>query len=96
MKKKKAKKAEKVHTLKLDCVQNPIVAPVATQFKFQHGLSVVAILLPSVGTVVIGSNGPKNPGTCWRYPAGTSMSDAVGMAFRQILEEACANLGTKK
>lgn len=96
MKKKKPKKSKKTCDLEFDFVQRTIHSPLAAEFKFQHGLSVVALMLPSVGTIVIGSSGVKNPANCWRYPENTSMSTAVGMAFQEILEEASARIGTKK
>lgn len=75
---------KKTKDLALEYVQHPILGSTATEFRFK-GLSMIAIEMPRVGTVVMG----KPPVLrCWSYPAGTSMKLAVGKAFKEMLYKA--------
>lgn len=75
---------KKTTAMALDYVQHPILSTTATEFRFK-GMSMIAIQMPRVGTVVMG----KPPVLrCWSYPAGTSMKVAVGRAFKEMLYKA--------
>jgi hypothetical protein len=73
--------------IELDYVRHPIKST-AVEFKFTKGLSIVAIRMPSIGTVVIGKD-TKNPSRCWTYPSEISMKEAVSKTFKAILDAAC-------
>jgi len=75
---------KKTRDLALDHVEYPIPSTKATEFRFK-GLSMIAIEMPRVGTVVMGKPPVMR---CWSYPAGTSMKLAVGKAFKEMLYKA--------
>lgn len=94
-KKAKAKPKAKTRDIELDYVRVPILSTVATEFKFKES-SLIVILVPGVGMVVMGKDWVKNPAHCWRYSNGTSMKEAISETFKDILHTACEQMKVAK